>query len=97
MLIKPGGVLGIPEDDGIAARRTTIAQDRDGRIIIVCPQGAFTLQGLAIYLLRSDLGLDVALNLDGGSSTGLSLRLGEERLEIPSLLPVPAVITISPA
>ncbi len=78
--------------------RTAIAQDRDGRVvIIVCPQGAFTLRGLAIYLLGSNLELDVALNLDGGASTGLSLRLGKERLEIPGLLPVPAVITISPA
>jgi uncharacterized protein YigE (DUF2233 family) len=97
VLIKPGGVLGFPEEDGITARRTVIAQDRGGRIIIVvCPHGSFTLHQLATFLLDSDLDLDTALNLDGGTSTGLSFTLGEEHFEVPSLVPVPAVITIRP-
>jgi uncharacterized protein YigE (DUF2233 family) len=95
VLIKPGGVLGFPEEDGISARRTVIAQDRVGRIvIIVCPNGTFTLHQLASYLLQTDLELDIALNLDGGTSTGLSLLVGEEPVEIPSYVPVPAVIAI---
>ncbi len=97
VLIQPGGVLGFPEEDGITARRTVIAQDRTGSIIIaVCPHGSFTLHQLATFLLQSDLDLDTALNLDGGTSTGLTVRLGEEHFEIPSLVPVPAVITIRP-
>ena len=97
MLIRPGGVLGFPEEDGVPARRTVIAQDRAGSIIIaVCPFGAFTLHKLATYLLQSDLDLEVALNLDGGTSTGLSLSFGAERIEIPSIVPVPAVITLRP-
>jgi len=95
VLIKPGGVLGFPEEDGISARRTVIAQDRAGRIvIIICPNGTFTLHQLASYLVQTDLELDIALNLDGGTSTGLSLLVGEELVEIPSYVPVPAVIAI---
>lgn len=97
MLIWPGGVLGFPEEDGVPARRTVIGQDRAGRIVIaVCPTGGFTLHELAIYLLQSDLDLAAALNLDGGTSSGLSLSFGAERIEIPSIVPVPAVITIRP-
>jgi uncharacterized protein YigE (DUF2233 family) len=95
ILIRPGGVLGFPEEDGIPARRTVIGQDRAGKILVlVCPQGAFTLHQLASYLLDSDLDLDTALNLDGGTSTGLFLSLGEAHIEIPSYVPVPAVISI---
>jgi len=97
VLIKPGGVLGFPQEDGLPARRTVIAQDRAGRIlIVVCPNGTFTLFRLAKYLLQSDLELDIALNLDGGASTGLSLALNQARIKIPSFAPVPAVITIAP-
>jgi uncharacterized protein YigE (DUF2233 family) len=95
VLIKPGGVLGFPDEDGIPARRTVIGQDRSGQIlIIVCPNGTFTLNRLALFLLESDLELDIALNLDGGNSTGLFLSVGAERIVIPSYTAVPAVITI---
>jgi uncharacterized protein YigE (DUF2233 family) len=95
VLIKPGGTLGFPEEDGIPARRTVIGQDRSGRIlIIVCPNGTLTLNRLALFLLESDLELDIALNLDGGNSTGLFVSAGTERIAIPSYTAVPAVITI---
>ncbi len=95
VLIKPGGVLGFPEEDGIPARRTVIGQDRAGRIVIVvCPNGTFTLNRLALYLLQTDLELEIALNLDGGTSTGLFLSAGSERIAIPSHTAVPAVILI---
>jgi uncharacterized protein YigE (DUF2233 family) len=95
VLIKPGGVLGFPEEDGIPARRTVIGQDRSGRfLIIICPNGTFTLNRLAHFLLETDLELDIALNLDGGYSTGLFLSAGSERFVIPSYTAIPAVITI---
>jgi uncharacterized protein YigE (DUF2233 family) len=95
VLIKPGGVLGFPEEDGIPARRTVIGQDRAGRIvIIVCPNGTFTLNRLAHFLLQADLELEIALNLDGGNSTGLFLSVGSERIVIPSYTAVPAVISV---
>jgi uncharacterized protein YigE (DUF2233 family) len=95
VLIKPDGVLGFPEEDGIPARRTVIGEDRTGRIVIVvCPNGTFTLNRLALFLLQTDLELEIVLNLDGGNSTGLFLSAGAERIVIPSYTAVPAVITI---
>jgi uncharacterized protein YigE (DUF2233 family) len=95
ILVQPGGILGYSEEDGIPSRRSVIGKDRAGRIlIVVCPNGAFTLRGLAQELLDSDLGLEVALNLDGGTSTGLWVSLDEAAVQVPSLVGVPAVLLI---
>ncbi len=95
LLVKPGGELGFPEqfEDGRRARRTVLGQDRDGHILfLVTSQGHFTLHQLSLYLTNSDLGLDIAVNLDGGTSTGLLLT--EPAETIPALLPLPLVITV---
>lgn len=97
MLVRPGGVLGFPADadDGWPARRTVVAQDREGWILfIVAPRGYFTLYELARWLVESDLNLDTALNLDGGQSTGLYLYGEERRFQIDSLVPIPSVIAV---
>jgi uncharacterized protein YigE (DUF2233 family) len=99
VLVKPGGVMGFPADadDGQPARRTVVAQDHQGRIlIIVAPRGYLSLHTLAQVLAGSDLDLDVALNLDGGFSTGLWLETATglmEPVQIDSLVPVPSVIS----
>jgi len=96
VLVKPGGVMGFPADadDGRPARRTVIAQDREGRILLmIAPRGYFSLHTLAVWLTESDLAIDVALNLDGGPSSGLWLA-GE--VMIDSMVPVPAVIVVQP-
>ena len=95
MLVQPGGVMGFPADadDGRPARRTAVGQDRLGRILfIVAPRGYLTLHELARWLATSDLELDVALNLDGGLSTGLMLSAGDTQIQVDSLVPVPSVI-----
>lgn len=93
MLVKPGGEVGFPEEDGIRGRRTVVAMDGNGRLLfILAPGGTFTLHELSRYLVASDLDLDVALNLDGGTSTGL--RLAEPAEEIPAFVPLPAVIAV---
>jgi len=97
VLVKPGGVMGFPADadDGRPARRTVVAQDRQGRILfIVAPRGYLSLHELACFLAESDLDLDVALNLDGGFSTGLWLRVGERSVEVDSRVGVPVVISV---
>jgi len=97
VLVKPGGVMGFPADadDGRPARRTVVAQDRAGRILfIVAPRGYLSLHELAHFLAASDLDLDVALNLDGGYSTGLWLKANGVSIEIASLVPVPSVISV---
>ncbi len=95
MLVTPGNQIGFPEEDDIPARRTVIAQDRQGRFLFVlASSGTFTLHQLSRYLVASDLDLEMALNLDGGSSTGLMLADPVE-----GILPftqLPAVITVHP-
>ena len=97
VLIKPGGVMGFPSDadDGRPARRTVVGQDRQGRILfIVAPYGYLGLHELARFLVESDFDLDVALNLDGGNSTGLWLKTDQKTVEIASLTSVPSVISV---
>jgi len=97
VLVKPGGVMGFPADgdEGMPARRTVVAQDEAGHILImVAPRGYLSLHELAVFLADSDLGIDVALNLDGGSSTGLWLNSGETSVKIDSRTPVPSVIAV---
>jgi Phosphodiester glycosidase len=95
ILVKPGGQLGFgPErENHVQARRTAIAQDREGRILfIVTPLGYFTLHQLSLYLTESDLNLDIAVNLDGGGSTGI--LVANPRELISPTRPIPFVILI---
>ncbi len=95
ILVKPGGELGFGADreDHARARRTVIAQDKNGRILfIVAPQGYFTLHQLSVYLTQSDLNLDIAMNLDGGGSTGL--LVANPREIVPSKVLLPFVILV---
>jgi hypothetical protein len=97
VLVKPGGELGFPAEfeDNVQARRTVIGQDQDGRILfIVTPRGHFTLHQLSLYLTESDLNLDIAINLDGGPSSGI--MLAEPREIIPSQTLLPLVILVYP-
>ncbi len=90
ILVQPGGELGFPaeRDNHARARRTVIAQDRDGRILfIIAPEGYFTLHQLSVYLTESDLNLDIALNLDGGGSTGILVANPREIISPRTLLP----------
>ncbi len=95
ILVKPGGQLGFgaEREDGARARRTVIGQDKNGRILfIVAPEGYFTLHELSAYLTQSDLNLDIALNLDGGGSTGI--LVANPREIIPSKVLLPFVILV---
>lgn len=95
MLVKPGGQPGYTEPDNHPSRRTVVAQDRQGRIIFLAAGwGSFTLHGLSQFLSDSDLDIDIALNLDGGASTGILLAQPAEGLG--TLATVPAVITVHP-
>jgi hypothetical protein len=90
MLVKPGGGLGFGQEreNNARARRTVIAQDKAGRILfIVIPEAHFTLHELSLYLTESDLNLDVALNLDGGGSTGILVADPREIIAPRTLLP----------
>lgn len=97
VLVQPGGRLGYGADreSNARARRTVIAQDRAGRILLmVAPQGYFTLHQLSLYLTESDLVLDIAVNLDGGGSTGILIANPRELLS--PTRPIPFVILVYP-
>ncbi len=71
-LIEPGGADGIHRDDEKLSRRSAIALDAQGRgLLVAVPQDGVSLFGL-MQVCRS-LGAVVALNLDGGPSTGFAL------------------------
>lgn len=96
VLVKPGGVMGFPADadDGRLSRRTVAAQDSQGRLLLlIAPRGNLSLHQLADWLAASDLEIDVALNLDGGTSSGLWVSQGPQ---IDSMIPVPVVIGVLP-
>ena len=95
MLVFPGGTPATIEDDGRRARRSAVAIDRAGRLLLlVSPTSDFTLRGLADWLSQSDLDVDRALNLDGGSSTGLYMSDGALHEEIDSFGPLPIVLLV---
>ena len=95
VLVEPGGQLGFgaERENHAKARRTVIAQDTNGRILLmVAPQEYFTLHQLSVYLTESDLNLDIAVNLDGGGSTGIVVA--NPREIISPTRPIPFVILV---
>ena len=96
VLVKPGGEIGFPaeHEDNKHARRTVIAQDQSGRILlVVTAKSYFTLHQLSVYLANSDLDVDIAINLDGGKSSGIILS-NPYNDHIPALSSLPIVITV---
>jgi exopolysaccharide biosynthesis protein len=90
ILVQPGGRLGFgaERENNVGARRTVIGQDKQGRILfIIAPQGYFTLHQMSLYLTASDLNLDVAVNLDGGGSTGILVANPPEVISSDRVLP----------
>jgi exopolysaccharide biosynthesis protein len=96
VLVKPGGEMGFPADgdDGRPARRVVVAQDGMGRVLLlIAPRGYLSLHALAVWLADADMDVDIALNLDGGTSAGLWMPDGPQ---IDSLIAVPVVIGAFP-
>lgn len=95
MLIQPGGTLSELDTDEDRSRRTVIARDTNGRILLIaCDWAAFTLKELATLLKGSDLELDAALNLDGGRSTGMFVNTPTMQFTMDSFEPVPLVLIV---
>ncbi len=97
LLVEYGGVsasTGAGFDD--PARRTMIAQDRDGYILLFSTGlGQLSLREAQQWLLQSDLALNIAFNLDGGKSTMMIVRPASgETLHIPALAEVPIVLAV---
>lgn len=91
MLVKAGGRVGytIP---GEVNRRTVIGVDENGRVLLILtPLGGFSLAAMSQWLVSSDLNLNLALNLDGGTSTSLAMDGSEGVLGFALL---PSVIAV---
>jgi exopolysaccharide biosynthesis protein len=96
MLIQPGGEVSQLDPDRDRSRRTVIARDTEGRILLlVSDMPIFTLPELAQALKASDLQIDAALNLDGGRSTGLFLKTDAASVSINSMEKLPLVLAVA--
>lgn len=81
--------------DNQASPRSVIALDKSGNLLfIVSPGLTFTLKEMATLLAQSDLNLVTALNLDGGSSTGLYVNSPQQGIAIDSYVNLPIVIVV---
>ncbi|HEY3292000.1 MAG TPA: phosphodiester glycosidase family protein [Anaerolineae bacterium] len=96
LIINNALVDGIP-DDGSRNRRSFIAIDRNGRVLLgTCQSPIWTMSDLAQYLYKNPLlNIASALNLDGGASSGIWLRGLPDAILMDSLDVVPTVISIS--
>ena len=96
MLLEGGNI--VPRlNDTDPARRTAVGVDGRGRVVWLATAQPITLAEFAAQLRQPELGLTDAINLDGGSSTGLRWRTTPQAAQrgIDSL-PVPCAILLSP-
>jgi len=104
-LVEADAAPGIRSNDYAFAHRTVVGRDRAGRFVILAvhstPRGQFgpslwemmRLVGEeGLGMVSPDLALDVALNLDGGPSSGLFVRPAE--IEMPEGEAVPSALVL---
>ncbi len=93
MLVVNGQSAYNNNQDTAISRRTIIAQDAEGHIILMVTSGfGMSLYQLSQYLANSDLNIVNALNLDGGGSTMMSVA--DSDTTVLSLDPVPAILAV---
>jgi exopolysaccharide biosynthesis protein len=84
--------------DASQSRRSVVAMDTQGRLLfIVSPGETFSLDQLENLLASSDLSISIAVNLDGGASTGLYVNGGNassQHVAIDSLVKLPLVVIV---
>lgn len=84
--------------DKKASPRSVVALDKQGRLLFIASPGlSFSLDDMATLLQHSDLNLLTALNLDGGSSTGLYVNGSQntsQNVAIDSYVNLPIVIVV---
>lgn len=107
MLFDSAGTLRVRRSERIA-NRTVVAEDRQGRLLVMVSEGAYTLADLAHVLQQSALHLRHAMSMDGGREAELVVARGAFRYasfgqwtsddEHPSSpaarVPLPAVISV---
>lgn len=84
----------VTKESGLSARRTVLAEDHTGlQYIVVFPDIGISLYELAQYLAARPEGFVKAVNLDGGPSTGISVKDGDAALDM-SIAQVPMAIVL---
>ncbi len=108
MLFDAAGNVRVKRSSQIAPR-TIVAQDRDGNLVVVATEGSYTLYDIAQLLRSSPFHLTHAMSMDGGSEAQLLVSSAGFRYASfvhldprttqnepsPTLVPLPAVVTVS--
>ncbi len=95
LLVDRGDPAYVDWSDSQRSRRTIIAGDSSGRILIMAaPWLGLSLSELGEYLTQAGLNILRAVNLDGGRSTMLSLPAAS--MFLPSFDAVPAILAVYP-
>lgn len=82
MLFDDGGRIRVRRSE-LAACRTAVVEDTQGRISVVVTEGAITLFDFATWLLaQKELQLVRAMNLDGGVESQLAIHTPEYSIEV---------------
>lgn len=83
-----------PNDQDVS-RRSVVAQDTQGRIVLLATNLlGIRLNELSSFLASSDMTLVNAVNLDGGGSTLFYIGAGSQPFYLRSFDPVPAVLAV---
>ena len=61
------------------ANRTVVAEDRDGRLLVITTEGAYTLHEFASLLRALPLRITQAMSMDGGEEAMLCVKVGRFR------------------
>jgi hypothetical protein len=108
MLFDRGGTVRVRRSDQVAAR-TAVAEDHDGRIVVLTSEGGYTLWDFAQLLKSLPLELSLAMAMDGGLEAEMVVSAprfryasfgqwehGRAEREAPRPpVPLPAVVTVS--
>lgn len=98
LLAKGDKIQGLSERD-VATRRAGVCIDNLGRIVFFCSAsnlGGITLGDLQTLLLNPSIGCVDAINLDGGGSAQLHLKVSETMYSLPGADEVPVVLMLKP-
>jgi hypothetical protein len=108
MLFDRAGTVRVRHSDQVAAR-TAVAEDRDGRLVVLTSEGGYTLWDFARLLKTLPLGLSQAMAMDGGLEAEMVVSDARFRYASfgqwehgrapaeapPAPVALPAVITVS--
>lgn len=90
------GTSQISENSTKTARRSFIGNDIDGNTVLGVSDAPLSLYDFAKHLQESEINLTTAANLDGGPSSGISIKAGNTNEYINSYSSIPNVIVAFP-